>query len=89
MLTLYKRLVWLGYGVNHGRTKNFEPCDYLGEKGNHLCWSETYNDQHGYEQSTNRIFDETYAPMGIGYGAIGGLRPPNPHEYNMLSGKFC
>lgn len=84
--TRFKNLVWYGGDLaNHG-AKNFMVCDYLGEKANHLCWSEFSFTNLNQERARNRVFDNTYMAVGRDYGAIGDMGFPNPHEFNMLDG---
>jgi len=50
----------------------------MGEKANHLCWSEFSFTTLNSERSRNRIFDNTYAPVRRDFGAVGDLDDPNP-----------
>jgi len=62
------------------QAKNFRVCDYMGEKANHLCWSEFSFTTLNSERSRNRIFDNTYAPVRRDFGAVGDLDDPNPRK---------
>ena len=63
-------------------------CDYLGEEGNHLCFSEAMSKGPEHTASQDRILDQHYQPVNIGdhISKVGHFTFPNTHEFNMLPG---
>lgn len=58
-------------------------CDYLGEKGNHICYNDAAPiEQAGHSAGLVRFFDNTYTQVGTDFGAAGDLRGPDIHELN-------
>lgn len=70
---------------------NFHVCDYLGGRGNHLCYSEarphTDDNNAGIKAvGANRIFNNNYEQVGRDYQNIGDFPEPNPHEFVVFKG---
>jgi len=58
-------------------------CDYLGEKGTHICYNDAAPiEQAGHSAGLVRFFDNTYTQVGTDFGAAGDLRGPDIHELN-------
>lgn len=75
-----KNLVWWGNSSTSSRTQNLQPCAYLSEQKDHLCWSEATWTNLDHVNGTNHVLDNTYTPVTEPFGALGTLRFPNPHE---------
>ena len=55
-------LVWYGNSYANSRTQDFKVCDYLGEKGTHLCWSERERVPEAHKPIAHKVFiDNTYS----------------------------
>lgn len=66
---------------------DFHVCDYLGEKGTHLCYNDaTPIQQGGHSSGLIRFFDNSYTEVSSPFGATNGLIAPDIHELNTPAG---
>ena len=65
------------------RVQDFHVCDYLGSKGEHLCWSERAD--HDIRKKV--VLDNSYElvqELRTPFVYDGGVEGANMHEFNMV-----
>lgn len=88
LLTFPQTLVWYGgvtetvsnEEVKRLRVQDFGPCDFRGEKGNHLCMSEQVRGQ----RRKHVVMDTSYEFAAVMHAPLNSTAP-NMHEFNMVS----
>ena len=78
------QLIWYGNETVEVRGQDLHVCDYDDHAvGTHLCYNDALPVAQGGHSSGNvRFFDNTYAEVGVEYGAANGLVAPDIHELN-------
>ena len=70
---------------SHLAATDLRPCDYLGQAGTHLCWSEAHPSIKSDAVGLNRVASNAYEVVQE-YEKFGRFHHSNPHEFNMLPG---